>query len=213
MSDERWADARRLESWAGEARVNLIRAAALLVFYGYHLLDVYVLGDERTAEMAAYHARVTAIVLAWTATIFLLHACLTRRWVPPALKYAATFWDIALISALLVVSPDGPRSPLIYLYFAVLAAAPLRLSLPLVYATTLGIMAAALGVMGHYAFFRVGREAYYAPDSPYRLARSSQILFWLAIGTAGLFAGQVVRQARRLVRGYPVHVEEPREKT
>jgi hypothetical protein len=38
MSDARWADARRLESWAGEARLNLIRAAALLVFYGYHLM-------------------------------------------------------------------------------------------------------------------------------------------------------------------------------
>ena len=45
MSDERWADARRLESWAGEARVNLIRAAALLVFYG-HVVAISI--DMRT---------------------------------------------------------------------------------------------------------------------------------------------------------------------
>jgi hypothetical protein len=213
MSDERWADAHRLESWAGESRVNLIRATALVVFYGYHLLEVYVLGGEPTPETAAYHAKVTAIVLGWTAAIFLLHASLMRRWVPPGLKYAATFWDIALISALLVADPDGPHGPLVVLYFVVLTAAPLRLSLPLVYATTLGIMAAALGVMGHYVFVKVGREAYYAPDSPYRLARSGQVIFLLAIGAAGLLAGQVVRQARRLVGGYPVQVEHPREKT
>jgi hypothetical protein len=211
MSDERWADARRLEAWAGEVRVNLIRAAALLVFYGHHLLVVYVYGGDRSDEAVVYHAKVTVIALAWMATVFLLHICLTRRWVPPWLKYAATFWDIAMISALLTASPDGPRSPLLYLYFVVLATAPLRLSLPLVYATTFGIMAAALVVMGYYVFYRVGREAYYAADSPYRIARSSEIIFLLAVGTAGLLAGQVVRQARRVARGYPVLIEDPRE--
>ncbi len=211
MSDERWADARRLEAWAGEARVNLIRAAALVVFYGHHVLDVYVYGGDRSPQIMAYHAEVTAIALAWTVAIFLIHGCLTRRFVPPALKYAATFWDITMISALLIASPDGPRSPLLYLYFVVLASSSLRLSLPLVYAATFGIMAAALIVMGYYVFYKVGREAYYAPDSTYRIARSSEIIFLLSVGAAGLFAGQVVRQARRLVGGYPVRVEEPGE--
>ncbi len=75
-----------------------------------------------------------------------------RRWVPPALKYAATFWDIAMISALVMASPAGPRSPLLYLYFVVLASAPLRLSLPLVYAATFGIMAAATARHGTLRF-------------------------------------------------------------
>lgn len=211
MSDDRWADARRLEAWAGEVRVNLLRAAALLVFYGHHLLDVYIYGDDRSTEAAVYHVVATAIVLAWTGAVVVLYVCLSRRWVPPALKYAATFWDIAMISALVMASPSGPRSPLLYLYFVVLASAPLRLSLPLVYATTLGIMVAATIVVGHYVFFRVGRSAYYAADSTYRIAGSSEIVFLLAMGAAGLFAGQLVRQARRLVRGYPILVEEAQE--
>jgi hypothetical protein len=211
MSDERWADARRLEGWAGEVRVNLVRAAALIVFYGNHLLDVHVYGRDRSPEAMAYHAQVTIIVIAWVLAVFLLHGCLRRRWVPPGLKYAATFWDVAMISALLTVSPDGPRSPLLYLYFVVVAASALRLSLPLVYAATLGVMLAALLVMGYYVYYRVGREAYYAEGSLYRVARSSEIVFLLAVGAAGLFAGQVVRQARRLVRGYPVRVVEARE--
>ncbi|HEY7311714.1 MAG TPA: hypothetical protein VH643_20295 [Gemmataceae bacterium] len=211
MSDERWADARRLEAWAGEVRVNLLRAAALIVFYGHHLLDVYVYGRDAAPAVAVYHAEVTAIVLAWTGVVFVLYLCLSRRWVPPGLKYAASFWDVTMVSALLIASPDGPRSPLLYLYFVVVAASSLRLSLPLVYATTLGVMAAATLVMGHYVFYRVGREAYYAADSPYRIARSSEIIFLLSVGAVGLFAGQIVRQARRLVRGYPVLVQEARE--
>lgn len=211
MSDERWADARRLEAWAGEVRVNLLRAAALIVFYGHHLLDVYVYGRDASPAAAVYHAEVTAIVLAWTGIVFVLYLCLSRRWVPPGLKYAASFWDVTMVSALLIASPDGPRSPLLYLYFVVVAASSLRLSLPLIYATTFGVMAAATLVMGHYVFYRVGREAYYAADSPYRIARSSEIIFLLSVGAVGLFAGQIVRQARRLVRGYPVLVQEARE--
>lgn len=211
MGNDRWADARRLEAWAGEVRVNMLRAAALIVFYGHHLLDVYVYGRDRSAEAAVYHAEVTAIVLAWTGAIVVLHLCLARRWVPPGLKYAATFWDITMNSALLIASPDGPRSPLLYLYFVVLASVPLRLSLTLAYVATFGIMAAATLVMGHYVFYRIGRDAYYASDSPYRIARSSQIIFLLSVGAIGLFAGQSVRQARRLVHGYPVRVQEPQE--
>ena len=130
---------------------------------------------------------------------------------PPSLKYAATFWDILMVSALLGVSPAGPRSPLLYLYFVVLAAAPLRLSLALVSTTTFGIWIAATLVVGHYVFYRVGWERYYAENSPERIARSSEIIFLLAIGAAGLFGGQVVRQARRLVRGYPVVVAQTEE--
>ena len=39
MSDERWADARRLEAWAGEVRVNLLRLIGIILFYGRHLVE------------------------------------------------------------------------------------------------------------------------------------------------------------------------------
>jgi hypothetical protein len=41
-----WADAQRLEGWAGETRVNLIRAAAVVAFYGHHLANVYLIHDD-----------------------------------------------------------------------------------------------------------------------------------------------------------------------
>jgi hypothetical protein len=210
MNGDRWADARRLEAWAGEVRVNLIRVAALAAFYGYHLLNVYVLSDDPFLR-GPYHTAVTGIVLAWAAGALTLHACLTRRWVPPWLKYAATLMDLALLTALLAVGREGPRSPLVLLYFLVVAAAPLRLSLRLVYAATLGAAAAVTLLTGYYVFFQVGREAYYADGSPYRIPRTAEVIFLLALGAAGLLAGQAVRQARRLVEGYPVAVGRAEE--
>ena len=207
MSEDRWADACRLEAWAGEVRVNLLRTVALIVFYGHHLINLW---TKDTTITPAYNAAVTAVVFAWVLAVFVLHVCLSRRWVPPALKYFATFWDLALITALLIASPDGPRSPLIFLYFVVLSASPLRLSLALVQVTTFATWAAALVALGHYVFFRHGWAGYRATEGV-RIPRTSEVIFVLAVGAAGLFAGQVVRQARRLVQGYPVAVEEPRE--
>jgi hypothetical protein len=213
MTTQRWEDARRLEAWAGEVRVNLIRAAALVAFYAHHLVNVYLIPHEAAVQSdlrGNFTILVTAVVLAWAGAIFVLYFCLSRRLVPPALKYVATAWDLAMITALLMIR-DGPHSPLIFLYFLVIAAAPLRLSLPLVYVATLGAMGAATLMMGHYVFIEVGRENYYDLHKPYGVARTAEVIFLLSLGVAGLFAGQVVRQARRLVEGYPVRVNDTRE--
>jgi hypothetical protein len=210
MPYARWEDARRLEAWAGEVRVNLVRVTALVAFYGYHLLNAHFFSSDPSLR-GRYGAAVGAVVLAWAVGAFALYVCLSRRWVPPALKYVATFWDLALITALLVAGGQGPRSPLVLLHFVVVAAAPLRLSLRLVTVSTLGAMAAAAVALGHYVFIQVGAEAYYAPDSPYRIPRAHEVIFLLALGASGLLAGQSVRQARRLVAGYAAVVEEPAE--
>jgi hypothetical protein len=196
-NEDAWADARRIESWAGEVRVNLIRLAAIVVFYGQHLVNVYLFRDDPTIG-GAYHASVTALVLAWSVLVLLLYFCLSRRWVPPALKYFATTWDIVLITLLLLLTRD-PKTMLVVLYFLVIAAAVLRLSLPLVYFTTLGAMAAYLYFLGYVRYWL-------QLPAEQRLSRPQQIVFLLALGTAGLLAGQVVRQARRLALGYPVAV-------
>ncbi len=72
-------------------------------------------------------------------------------------------------------------------------------------------MAAATLMMGCYVFALIGSTDYYAPGSPWQVPRSSEIVFLLSLGAAGLLAGQVVRQAQRLVQGYPVTAEDNRE--
>ena len=205
-SDDRWENARRIEAWAGEVRVNLIRLAAIIAFYGNHLVQTYFVSEGRSDS--GFHVAVTAISLAWAASVLALYVCLSRRYVPPALKYVAVAWDIVMVTAVLIVA-GVPTSTLAVLYFLVIASAPLRLSLPLAYFASLGSMAAYVLFLGYYKYFLVGVERY--PTDPRRLTRADQVIFVLALGAAGLFAGQMVRQARRLAQGYVVDIEEPRE--
>jgi hypothetical protein len=204
VRDDPWEDARRIEAWAGEVRVNLIRLAAILAFYGNHLIQVLVLRDDKTAD-GRFHLAVTAVSMTWALEVLALHICLSRRYVPEWLKYAAIIWDIVMVFALLVIA-GTPRSPLAILYFLVIATAPLRLSLRLVYVATLGSMAAFVLFLGHYKYVVIGTERYLQDAD--RMTRTNQALFVLALGAAGLLAGQMVRQARRLAEGYPVAVAE-----
>lgn len=99
---------------------------------------------------------------------------------------------------------------MVALYFPIIAAASLRLSLPLVYVATLGSMTCYLFLLGAYAWYQVGWEEYYR-NPTVRIPRSNQMILLLAFGTTGLLAGQMVRQARRMVRGYPVTVASDEE--
>jgi nitrate reductase gamma subunit len=203
-----WADARRVESWAAEVRVNLLRLAALLAFYVRHL--VFYLFQDDSSDQGAYHARVTVLAVTWAAAAAVLHYFLARRLITPAVKYVSASWDVLLTTALLAITFEGPRSPLTILYLLIIASTTLRLSLPLVYATTLASVAGYLVVLGHFVFFVIGAEAYYANPQLSEMRRYEFILV-LGMGTMGLLAGQSVRQARRLVRGYAVAVSEPEE--
>ena len=70
---DRWEDARRIESWAGETRVNLIRLAAIIAFYGNHLVQVYLLKDDQ-AVTGSFHAAVTTVIMAWALEVLALGA-------------------------------------------------------------------------------------------------------------------------------------------
>jgi hypothetical protein len=198
-----WSDARRLESWAGELRLNLIRLVAIAGFYGYHLLDAYVLRDD-AAVRGDYHTLVSAVTLAWAVGALTLQLYLLNRWVPAALMYVATAWDLVMITAVLMIGRD-PGSLLAVLYFLVVAAAALRLSLLLIYTATLGAMAAFLFFHGYMRFWL-------QLPAEQRLPQSQQVIFLLALAVAGLVAGQVLRQARRLAQGHAVTVIHPEER-
>jgi hypothetical protein len=170
------AGPQELESWAGEVRVNLVRLAALVAFYGYHLFNTFAAGDPGVS--GAYHLSVTALAMVWSVGVAALYFLLSRRPPPPALLYGTTAWDIVLI-AVLVMLAGGPKSPLVILYFLVIAAAAPRLSLPAVYAATLGSVAAYLFLLGHYAFYVVGYDRYYASPE-LRVPRTEEAVFVLS---------------------------------
>jgi hypothetical protein len=189
------ADRVGVERRAGEARVNLIRLLALVGFYGYHLIDVALSRDDPTYT-PDYRASVTALAAGWVGVVVLVRAWLLQgRW-PAVLHYLTVLADAALVTALVTVS-GGPKSPLVALFLLVVATAPLRLSLRVVYAATAAAVLGYLTALGHYVFVRVGVTAYYT-DPAVRISRPQEVVTVLALLTAGMLAAQAVRQARRL---------------
>jgi hypothetical protein len=186
-----WSAAQRIESWAGEVRVNLIRLIAIAALYGHHLLNRYVL---KVDMLPKYHLAVTAIAAGWTLSALALHTALSRRWNPHWVRYAAVAFDAIMIASVLLVS-DGPRGPFFMLLFLLIGTACLRLDLRLVWtAAALAILAYGLAC-GHDRWVRKLSEEG-------RVPRQHQVIVVIGLACAGLLAGQAVRQARRFARDY-----------
>jgi hypothetical protein len=171
---------------AGEARVNLVRLAALIAFYGYHLVYAVASGDPSVG--GTFHLAVTALAMVWAVGVAALYFLLRRGRPSDVLAYLVTAWDLLLVTALVLLA-GGPRSPLVVLYFLVVAAAPPRGRAPLVYWATLGSVAAYLFLLGHYAFVVVGPQRYYASPE-LRVPRTQDAVTLLALLTAGLLGRQ-----------------------
>jgi hypothetical protein len=191
-----WELSRRIEAWAGEMRVNVIRIVAIAIFYSRHLIEMF-LSPKDAPVRGLYHLRVTAVIVAWAGAAAMVHILLSRRHYPPMMKFATALLDVLMITLLCAITGDA-QTPLLLLYFAAIATAPLRLSLPLVYVTTFGSMLGYLCVLAYYAWYLVGFEMYYATPT-LQIPRSHEIIVLLTMGVTGLLAGQVVRQARRMV--------------
>jgi hypothetical protein len=195
-----WTAAQRIESWAGEVRVNLVRLVAIAALYGHHLFNRYVLKLDLPPK---YHLAVTAIAAGWTLAALAIHAILSRQQSLPWLRYAAVAFDSMMIASVLLVS-DGPRGPFFMLLFLLIGTACLRIDLRLVWvATALAILAYGLAC-GH------DRWVLKLPDRD-RVPRQHQIIVVIGLACAGLLAGQAVRQTRRFARDYADRMkpEEP----
>lgn len=184
------------ESWAGEVRVNLIRILAIAIFYAHHLVRVYLWKDvplEHSSEI-----RIATLVISYGLVVAALYFVLRLEWLHPSVKYLVTFWDTLMIG-ILIAMMGGPRSVFPMLLVLPIAASVLRLSLPLVYFSTIAAAITYLMNLAYYAWFVIGGEKYYG-DTTARIPRSEQIVVLLVLVTAGLLAGQAVRQIRRIVQ-------------
>jgi hypothetical protein len=196
-----WEDTQRLESWAGETRLNLIRLLAIAVLYGRHLVEAMT-APAGSPVRGEYHIQVTCVCVLWAGLAIVLFGKLRQRWMPPGLKYLTTGYDAAMITLICVLA-GGPKTPLVLLYFPLIASAPLRVSLRLVYVATGCAILGYLIVLAHYAWYEIGFKKYYATPE-LRIPRSQEAIVVLALAVSGVMAGQVVRQMRRIAGRYPV---------
>jgi hypothetical protein len=137
------------------------------------------------------------VAFAWAGVVVVVYSLLRAGKMPAMLPILTTLADTILVTTVVTIS-GGPKSTaLVLLYLLIIAATPLRLSLRLVYFAT---FAAAIGyiiALGHYVFLRIGEAVYYNTESV-RIPRSQEVVTLLAILSAGLLAGQAVRQTIRL---------------
>jgi hypothetical protein len=201
VDDERgglpWIGAQRVEAWVGEFRVNVIRLAAIVAFTGHHLFNQYIL---RQSFPPNYTAAVMSIAVVWAIGALAIHAALVGRWMPSLLPAIVVGFDGLMTTCLLLLS-DGPKSPLVVLLFLVIATAPLRLDLRLVWTATLLALLSYAFVCGHARWKK--------PE--WQVPRRQQVVVALALAAAGFLAGQSVRQSRRFAREYADRVRPEEE--
>ncbi len=191
-----------VEAWVGEVRINMIRLVSLAAFYGYHVLNIFAISNDETLQ-GRFHTSVSLIVFLWAAGAVLLHLILLRRVLFPALPLTVIAWDISLATVVLCIG-QNPHSMLVSVYFLIVASAALRFSIPPVYLATLGSLAGYLVFLGYSRFVL---------DLPFelRVTRPNQIIMAIALATAGLLAGQSVRQVRRIAAGGNVRLVQGQE--
>jgi hypothetical protein len=207
--DRAWYIAQRWQQYEGEGRANLLRIAAIALFYALHLWN-YLASQGRLSGWGGlklaepelvdrrFHLLATLLALAWAAVAAAVLLCLRNRIFPRWISAASTAVDVVMLTCVLGIA-NGPRSPLTVGYFLIIVLAALRFSLPVVrLATVLSAIGyvCTLGVAKWPATF--GRDA----STDLSVSRFEQLAMLAAIGLCGIFAGQVVRQARRVAVEY-----------
>ena len=186
--DFAWKAAVRAEEWAGEMRVNLIRLVAITVFYANHLFNFYLRDLGLTPR---FHLIVSSIAVSWAMAALATHLILAKQGNRPFLKYATLGWDVFMTTSLLAFS-GGPKSQFLILLLLILFTAPLRLNLRLVWVASLAAALSYGTICGHSKWVNVETQ----------VPIVHHVIFFLGLATAGLLAGQCVRQARRFAENY-----------
>jgi hypothetical protein len=204
-----WFIAGRWEEYEGEGRANLLRLIGLTVFYSVELLNFYGLNLgflvwPQEVERP-FHIAVTLLTLGWAMLCAAVLYCRRQGIFPRSLKFVSTGGDLLLSTSILTLA-DGPRSPLVVVYFLIIVLAALRFSLPLVWWATGGAVVGYLFLLG---FARWGEIPGW-PRSDMVVPRYAQCIFLLALILTGVVVGQVVRGVRRLAENYALLVAQAR---
>jgi hypothetical protein len=201
--DRQWFIVGRWQEYEGEARTNLLRIVAIGAFYSVELINFHLL-QTPDAAFIAYHQKVTALAVAWTMVALAILLCLRRRVFPALLKYVSAACDLVLLTALASIphggqdtSREGPFSPLVVIYFLIIALAGLRFSVGLVWFSTLGAMLGYLALVGLVDM----KESRWFDDK-HAVPPVVALITLVGLGMTGVVVGQVVRRVRAMADEY-----------
>jgi hypothetical protein len=193
VENRQWFIVGRWQEYEGEARANLLRIAAIGMFYIVELLRFYVF-EKAAAEQLPFHRQATLIAVAWTILALAIWTCLRLSIFPAALKYTSTACDILLLTSLAALNAPGPLSPLILGYFLIIAMAALRFNLRLVWFATV------LSMLGYWSLVGIVDQKWF--DAEHAVPPTRQLVTLLSLALTGVILGQVVRRVKGLASEY-----------
>jgi hypothetical protein len=199
-----WRVAQRTTELRGEERANLIRIVSIAMFYGVQLLNRHGLAvgplqiPAVEGVSGSFHLTMSLLALAGVLAASGVLIALRNRFFPWWGKYATTSLDVTLATFAIVVA-DGPSSPLVVIYFPLLALAALR------FAPTL-VRFATGATIASYAFvvLAVARTRPELSVPPHR-----SIILVLGLVIVGVILDHAVREVRRMAGAYASRTSVP----
>lgn len=145
----------RRETWNGDRKANFIRVCALAFFalnefFNFHVLHIV----DRN-----FHIGSLLVLFLWFLAALLFDVVLKNHWFPQGSSYLPPAMDALLLTWLLFLG-DGPRSPLVAVYFLIIALSGLRLSPKIVRYTG---AVCAVGFLAAWDFAKHQRPAFLVP--------------------------------------------------
>jgi hypothetical protein len=211
--ERNWFIVQRWQAYEAEARANLLRIIAIGAFYLVHLWS-YLSAQGRLPNFSflqlagagdinrQFHLLVTLLAVAWSMLALGILIALQQRLFPRWLPFFSTSCDIVMLTSIVCIG-SAARSPLVAGYFLILVLSALRLSLPLVWFSTLGCVSGYLCVLGVAKWpDRFGITKLLGEPTDLRVPRYHQMIMLLAIVLAGVMLGQIIRRVRQMVEEF-----------
>jgi hypothetical protein len=192
VGNRQWYIVGRWQEYDGESKANLLRLVVIGVFYLVQLVHFHVLAGTGDRD-ESFHRAATALAVAGSFVALAVLLCLRSRVFPAAMKFLSTGADLLLLTMLAAVG-SGPKSPLIFAYFLIIALAALRFSLRLVWFATLGSLVGYLALVG----IKDGKWF----DAQHVVRPVEQLMMLASLALTGPIVGQVIRRVRALADDY-----------
>jgi hypothetical protein len=178
-----WTIAQRWFEYEGEIRVAVMRVSLVTGLYGLQLLNHYVF-SSRSAEELLFHRHASLLASVGLFLSLIVLVALIRRYFPLQLKFATCLADIALLT-LTASMASGPASPLVGIYYLLIATAAMRCSITLIWVAT------AASLVGYMALVGLADEQWF--DADHATSPVTQLVVLATLITTGGMTAQLVK--------------------
>jgi hypothetical protein len=202
-AERSWFIVGRWEEYEGEGRANLLRVIGLVAFYlvelvNYHGLNLGFL-QMPSIVSRGLHLAISMVVLVWACVCLAVYVCRIQGVFPKQLKFLSTGADLVLLTTIIALA-EGPKSPLLVVYFIILGLAALRFNLALIWFATAGAVLCYLCVLAYGRWFLPATTN--PPTLPIVVPRFHQVIMIFGLALTGVILGQIIRRVRKLAEFY-----------